>query len=220
MEAKKIEKDTLFNKPFNKKQKTEVTLIMGSHRTSGNTAYWIHKLTEKLNEKSVPYDLFDVNTLKVNHCIDCAFCKNQWGQCIHDDDMTLIYDALQSSKVVLFATPVYFNGLTSKLKTIIDRCQMIFLCDFAHQKPYVESLDISMKKGYIVSVGGAREYQNQFIGNEISLSLVFDNLRMPLTEHIKYSNSDRYALKEIDSVEVDLERIAEAICREVKAIEG
>lgn len=203
-----------------KGNQSRVALFMGSHRPSGNTAYWLKRLTELLDEKAIAYDLFDVNRLKINHCIDCDVCKNEWGKCVHKDDMTKVYDALQLANVVLFASPVYFNGVTSKLKTLIDRCQMIFLCDFGHQKPFVDALDISAKKGYIVSVGGAREYQNQFVGSELSLKLVFDNLRVPLTEHIKYSNSDRYSLKELDAVEVDVARVADAIYREVNAIEG
>lgn len=199
--------------------KSEVTLFMGSHRSAGNTAYWLHALTQKLDTLGISYNHFDVNRLNINPCIDCDVCKNHWGKCVHADDMTMVYEALQCSKVVLFASPVYFNGLTSKLKTLVDRCQMIFLCDFGHQKPFVDSLDILAKKGYIVSVGGARDYQNQFVGSELSLKLVFDNLRIPLTEHIKYSNSDRYSLKEIDGVSADVERIAQAIYREVTAIE-
>ncbi|HSN66042.1 MAG TPA: hypothetical protein VLS94_05350, partial [Fusibacter sp.] len=63
-------------------------------------------------------------------------------------------------------------------------------------------------------------YPNQFIGTEITLKLIFNNLRMPLTEHIKYSETDQIALKDRVEVEADILRLSKAIYNEVMGIEG
>lgn len=197
-----------------------VVLVMGSHRSNANTAYWVDTMSNKLAEMGVPSTIVDVNKLMIKPCIDCIYCKNNWGKCVHEDDMTQVYQTLRQADIMIIATPVYFNGVTSKLKTLVDRCQMIFLCDFAHNKPFADSLDILSKKGYIVSVGGASHYPNQFIGTEITLKLIFNNLRMPLTEHIKYSETDQIALKDRIEVQADILRLSKAIYNEVMGIEG
>lgn len=200
--------------------KKNVVLVMGSHRSNANTAYWVDTMSKKLAEMGVLCTVIDVNKLLIKPCIDCNYCKNNWGKCVHEDDMTDVYQTLRQADIMIIATPVYFNGVTSKLKTLVDRCQMIFLCDFAHGKPFADALDILCKKGYIVSVGGAIHYPNQFIGTEITLKLIFNNLRMPLTEHIKYSETDQIALKDRIEVQADILRLSKAIYNEVMGIEG
>lgn len=193
----------------------DVLIFMGSHRNNGNTAYFAYELSNKLNQCGVSHQVFNVNQLNINHCIDCAYCKNNWGSCIHEDDMTHIYEKLKGAKIVIFASPVYFNGLTSKLKTLVDRCQMIFLCDFSHKRAFVANENKNEKSGYIISVGGAKYYEDQFRGNALSLKLVFDNLRIPLKRHYKYSNTDRISLAESDAVWNDIQLLADDVLREV-----
>ncbi len=200
--------------------KKNVVLVMGSHRSNGNTAYWVHKMTEKLSEMGILSTVIDVGKMAITPCIDCSYCKNNWGRCVFDDDMTQVYQTLKEADIMIIATPVYFNGVTSRLKTLVDRCQMIFHCDFTHNKPFVDALDICGKKGYIVSVSGANHYPNQFIGTEITLKLIFNNLRMPLTEHIKYSETDQNPLNERIEAEADILRLSKAIYKEVIESEG
>lgn len=193
----------------------DVLIFMGSHRSDANTAYFASSIAKKLEACGVEHVFYDINRLKIEHCIDCAYCKDNWGKCVHDDDMNKIYDEMKHAKIVLFASPVYFNGVSSKLKTLVDRCQMIFLCDFAHKKPFVDNVDASEKKGYIVSVGGARAYENQFVGNALSLGLVFDNLRMKLKRHLTYDGTDQIALWDNPKVDIDIQMLIEEISREV-----
>lgn len=200
-------------------KRKDVLIFMGSHRSNANTAYIASSIGEKLEARGVGYTFYDINRLKIEHCIDCAYCKENWGECVHDDDMNGIYDDMKHAKIVLFASPVYFNGVSSKLKTLVDRCQMIFLCDFEHKRPFVDNVDASEKKGYIVSIGGARVYENQFVGNELSLGLVFTNLRMTLARHLTYDGTDRMAVWDNPRVEVDIQMLVEEISREVMAHE-
>jgi len=199
--------------------KKNVVLIMGSHRFNANTAYWVNTMSDKFSELNVSSTVIDVNKLNIKPCIDCTYCKNNWGKCVHDDDMVQVYEALKKADILIIATPVYFNGVTSKLKTLVDRCQMIFLCDFTHARPFADKLDLTKKMGYIVSIGGASHYPNQFIGTEITLKLIFNNLRMPLTSHIKYSETDLNALKERVEVEKDIIELSKTIYEEVMGIE-
>lgn len=197
----------------------KVILFMGSHRSTSNTGFFIEKISEKLNTYEIPNQIIDINKLKISHCIDCDYCKGTWGKCVFEDDMTEVYDALKTATVVIFASPVYFNGLTAKMKAMVDRLQMVFICDFVHKKPFVESTDSAVKKGYLVSIGGAKSYTNQFVGNRLSIELVFRNLRIPFVKHLTYHSTDHQLLCDREDVETDINVVAKEIYEEVMKVE-
>lgn len=60
----------------------------------------------------------------IAHCEGCEACAE--GPCIHDDDMKDIIRAFDSADVVVFATPIRFNGPSSAIKTVIDRFQVVW----------------------------------------------------------------------------------------------
>jgi multimeric flavodoxin WrbA len=171
-----------------------VLIIMGSHRNSGYSAKISEQLAERIKKENHKVMLLDVNTLKVEHCLDCNYCRRHQGKCILDDDMIKVYDALKHTNRMIVVTPVYFNNVTSKLKTVIDRCQMIFMSDFACKVPFVHETDSNKKTGILISVGGARSYENQFVGNALTVELLMRNLRMQLKTHLKYSGTDHWTL--------------------------
>lgn len=193
----------------------DVIIVMGSHRKKGNTSTWAKALKQELENQGIKATYVDVNDLTVKDCIDCDVCKNHWGTCVHKDDMQLFYKQLKEAKVVAFAAPVYFNGLPSKLKRIVDRLQMIFMCDFSHKRPYVTDLFLEHKMGIIFSNGGAPFYEDQFKGNELSLKLVFSNLRMPLSEHIQLSHTDKIPIDSHEEGHQSILRITEAIVTKI-----
>jgi multimeric flavodoxin WrbA len=56
---------------------------------------------------------------------DCRGCFNCWhttlGKCIQDDDMTDVLTKMANADIIVLATPVYVDGMTGSLKTLIDR---------------------------------------------------------------------------------------------------
>lgn len=56
---------------------------------------------------------------------DCRGCFNCWtstpGKCIQDDEMTPILDKMADADIIVLATPVYVDGMTGSLKTLLDR---------------------------------------------------------------------------------------------------
>jgi multimeric flavodoxin WrbA len=56
---------------------------------------------------------------------DCRGCFNCWtstpGKCIQEDDMSKVLTKIADSDIVILATPVYVDGMTGSLKTLLDR---------------------------------------------------------------------------------------------------
>lgn len=174
----------------------KVVIIMGSHKENGNSGWIVKNLERRFSIEGCDVDVLDINKLKISHCIDCDYCRRNYGKCVYEDDMTLVYQLMRTADSMIIVSPVYFNNVTSKLKVLIDRCQMIFMCDFAHHKPFVTALNAEEKFGFLISLGGANAYKNQFVGSELTVELLYRNLRMPLAEHYKYAGLDHDHIKD------------------------
>lgn len=173
----------------------KVVILMGSHKVNGNSVRIVKRLGERFAEEGCDVEVLDINKLKISHCIDCDYCKINYARCVYEDDMNIVYEMMRTADSMIIVSPVYFNNVTSKLKVLIDRCQMIFMCDFVHRKPFVISPDSEGKSGFLISLGGANAYENQFVGSELTVELLFKNLRMPLTGHLKYAGLDHGPLE-------------------------
>ncbi|MDW7661267.1 MAG: flavodoxin family protein [Bacillota bacterium] len=172
------------------KANKKVVIIMGSHKSNGNSGWIVEELASRFSVEDCDVDVLDINKLKISHCIDCDYCRQNYGKCVYEDDMNTVYPLMRTADSMIIVSPVYFNNVTSKLKVLIDRCQMIFMCDFAHQKPFVTGVNSNDKFGFLISLGGANAYENQFVGSELTVGLLYRNLRMPLTGHFKYAGLD------------------------------
>lgn len=55
----------------------------------------------------------------------CGGCLDCWivhpGKCIHNDDIPAIMNKIKYSDVMVYASPVYFDGLTAQMKKMMDR---------------------------------------------------------------------------------------------------
>lgn len=188
-----------------------VLAIMGSHRKAKNTELALDTFLSELpaNAEIEKVYLLDED---IKMCLACSYCEKEYAQCVIEDDMTALYDKFKAADVFVFASPVYFNGVTTLMKTMVDRIQMIFACDFAFKKSFI-SKDGQKKKAYLISLGGARLYDNQFIGSELTMNLVFKNLNADFCEHIKISETDRYPLIDRQETLDQLKAFAKSISK-------
>ncbi len=69
----------------------------------------------------IPQTVYPIG-MEIGHCTGCDHCKDADG-CIIEDDMEIIYEAFEEADLVLFSTPIHFSGISSVLKTVIDRFQ-------------------------------------------------------------------------------------------------
>ena len=66
--------------------------------------------------------------------------------CVVNDGMVEIYSAIQMADVLVLSTPLYFSGMSSQMKAVIDRCQCLWQRARRHTCP-------SGKTGYLLAVG-------------------------------------------------------------------
>ena len=178
----------------------KVLAIMGSHRKGKNTELALDTFLSGLPQEAEVDKIYLLGK-DIKVCAACGYCEKHYGKCIYDDDMTGLYEKFKTADAVIFASPVYFNSVTTLMKIMIDRVQMIFACDFAFKKSFINK-EGKEKKGYLISLGGARKYDKQFIGSEITMDLVFKDLHATFDGHYQISETDRYPLEgRLDEIE-------------------
>ena len=98
---------------------------------------------------------------------DCKGCFNCWtntpGKCIQDDDMADVLTKMANADILVLATPVYVDGMTGSLKTLIDRflphLKGRFVIRDDHCRHPVRD-HIKQGKVVLVSVSGYTELDN------------------------------------------------------------
>ena len=162
--------------------KKKMYIVMGSHRKTGYTRKALDYILEQTSddyEITVDYAI-DKN---VAYCKSCYYCESHKGECIIKDDMTQIYQNFVDSDIIVFISAIYFSSAPSALKTILDRCQM-FYCQ--------GKLDIPEKKIFVLAVGGAPSYPEQFMCLLENLKHLLIYINGTIIEKLFYSRSDKF----------------------------
>ena len=100
---------------------SNIVVLAGSVRKGGNTDLLVQAFADGA-EKNNTVEIISVADYKVNPCIGCNTCFEREGhECFQTDDMQQIYEKLKLADILVIASPVYFYGVSSQLKAIIDR---------------------------------------------------------------------------------------------------
>ncbi|AKB78215.1 iron-sulfur flavoprotein [Methanosarcina horonobensis HB-1 = JCM 15518] len=88
----------------------------------GNTALILNPFLEGMKEAGAEVELFYTKKLNINPCTGEFNCWLKTpGKCYHNDDMNILYPKIAEVDVIVFATPVYVDGVTGPMKNLIDR---------------------------------------------------------------------------------------------------
>lgn len=100
---------------------SKIVVLLGSARKGGNTELLAKAFSEGAMQSNT-VEVVSVVDYKINYCIGCNSCFERKGnKCFQQDDMEILYKRLSEADILAIASPVYFYGISSQLKTIIDR---------------------------------------------------------------------------------------------------
>ncbi|CEO12318.1 flavodoxin family protein [Paraclostridium sordellii] len=171
----------------------EVLIINGSPRKNKNCFNMITEITKELIDSKISYKVFDIYDMNIEYCTACGFCEKT-GYCKFKDDMTPIYDMFDKAKGTIVVSPVHFDCISAKVKTVVDRTQAIYASKYILNKP---SIDRNKKRiGMYIAVGGSRPYQSQFKGGQIVMDFFFKSINTKLMYNYYLNNSDKVAFIE------------------------
>lgn len=100
----------------------KIMILNGSPRKDGNTAALVNAFVKGAKQSDNDVQEFYIQSMNIHGCLSCNACRKGLADpCVQKDDMLPIYQAFMESDVVVFATPLYFNGISGPLKTVNDR---------------------------------------------------------------------------------------------------
>jgi len=101
----------------------KVLVINGSPRKDrAATGGLLSLFVEGMKDAGAEIDIIYSKDLDIGDCRGCFNCwTNTPGKCIQDDDMTDVLAKMSECDLLLLATPVYVDGMTGSMKTLLDR---------------------------------------------------------------------------------------------------
>lgn len=97
---------------------------MGSPRKNGNTAALLRAFMEENRDMGIEQDMIWLYDRTILPCLSCKQCQSTpWGTfgCPQEDDMQAIFDSVQTSEVLILASPIYSWYCTPPMKAVMDR---------------------------------------------------------------------------------------------------
>jgi multimeric flavodoxin WrbA len=93
--------------------------INGSPHLNGNTAYALRYALQVIEKQGIETTYVTLADKQIAPCDGCFACRA--GECVHDDDMTPIYEAMLRCDGLILASPVYMGLITGQMKVMMDR---------------------------------------------------------------------------------------------------
>ncbi|MCK9356107.1 MAG: flavodoxin family protein [Dehalococcoidia bacterium] len=130
-------------------ERIRVLGIMGSPRSGSNTEILLDAALSGAAEAGAQTEKVLVARMRILPCLELYHCAVD-GTCSIQDDMRGLYDALVAADCIILASPVFFYGLTSQAKAVVDRCQALWVRRHVLK---TWSPDIRSRRGALIAVG-------------------------------------------------------------------
>jgi multimeric flavodoxin WrbA len=88
----------------------------------GGTGLLVDAFLEGVTEAGAQSEVIYLQKRDIKHCLSCFSCWVKTpGKCVQKDDMTELLPKIEATDVLVLATPLFVDGMTSKMKTMLDR---------------------------------------------------------------------------------------------------
>lgn len=94
--------------------------LSGSPRRRGNTETLVDEVLHGAEQAGAVVDKVILSECDIAPCDACGACEAS-GECVHQDDMDMLFDKMRRSQVWVLGTPVYWWGPSAQIKLFIDR---------------------------------------------------------------------------------------------------
>ena len=99
----------------------KILLISGSPHKAGTTSVLIKAFSKGAESAGHEVYHFNAGAKEVHPCIACEKWHSAVSACVFRDAFDEMRDKLIEADAVVFASPIYYYGLTAQLKAVIDR---------------------------------------------------------------------------------------------------
>lgn len=98
----------------------KIIVLQGSPNRRGSTYLLADSFRQGAESAGHIVEMIDIAHANIHPCTGCVHCGYE-GPCVRKDDADNIRSKILSADMVVFATPLYYYGMSAQLKTLIDR---------------------------------------------------------------------------------------------------
>jgi multimeric flavodoxin WrbA len=107
----------------------ETLIILGSRDASGQTSKAADALKDGLLTSGNEAEKVFLPAKNVQRCRQCydngwGVCRSD-GRCVIEDDFEILAGNIRKADAVVFATPVYFSGISESMRAFLDRLRRV-----------------------------------------------------------------------------------------------
>lgn len=97
-----------------------ILVVQGGGRINGNTSQLADSFIQGAKEAGHTVEKISLNKNEVKGCIGCNACR--YGKpCVQRDDFNEMVPKIKAADLIVFASPLLFWTLSSKIKAFIER---------------------------------------------------------------------------------------------------
>lgn len=200
---------------MNEKKVTVIGLLGSPHRM-GNTEQYLDRFLSGASDAGGSVEKVILVNLSYSSCKGCNAC-HKTGFCIMDDDVVALYDRLLAADCVVTASPIYTMGITTELKSFIDRAHYLWVRHYQLGEHIVTPEEKRIRRGYFLSTAGM-DMEDVFRTAYPMMNALFNILGFTYCADILARNMDGYG--GIRGHPTALEDAFQAGFEAVKGIEG
>ena len=98
----------------------KILIIQGGGRPKGNTAQLVDAFTKGAEESGHQVDTISLLKNEVKGCLGCNVCR--YGKpCVQKDSFNDLVPKIKEADLLVFASPLYFWTISSRIKAFIER---------------------------------------------------------------------------------------------------
>lgn len=98
----------------------KIVVLQGSPNKKGSTFILADCFRQGAQDAGHTVEMIDVAHAKIHPCTGCIRCGYE-GPCVQKDDVEEIRKKILEADMLVFATPLYYYGMSAQLKILIDR---------------------------------------------------------------------------------------------------
>ena len=117
----------------------KILIISSSPRAGSNSEALAEAFAAGAREAGHEAELISLRGKTVSFCHGCFACQ-QTQRCVIKDDAAEIAEKVKEADTLVFATPIYYYGISGQMKTLLDRLNPLYPSDYKFRRVYMLSV--------------------------------------------------------------------------------
>ena len=104
---------------------SRILVISTSLREGSNSELLARRAAAGARDAGHAAELLSLKGKKIGFCLGCMACQ-ETRKCVQPDDAAGIAARVFRAETLVFATPVYYSGMSGQMKTLLDRLEPLY----------------------------------------------------------------------------------------------